>query len=75
MGGPFKLQFANNFIIYQKRPFRGRFGPGRFHSELWAWGVKYQFALLRHLQRDQPAVTAIWHMAHESRPISIAVGQ
>ena len=67
MGGPFKLQFANNFIIYQKRPFR-------LHSELWAWGI-YQFALLRHLQRDQPAVTAIWHMAHESRPISIAVGQ
>ena len=40
MGGPFTLQFANHFIIYQKRPFRGRFGTGRLHSELWAWGVK-----------------------------------
>ena len=40
MGGPFNLQFANHFIIYQKRPFRGRFGTGRLHSELWAWGVK-----------------------------------
>ena len=36
----FKLEFANHFIIYQKRPFRGRFGPGRLHSELWARGVK-----------------------------------
>ena len=40
VGGPFKLKFANHFIIYQKRPFRGRFGPDRLHSELWAWGVK-----------------------------------
>ena len=40
MGGPFTLQFANHFIIYQKRPFKGRFGTGRLHSELWAWGVK-----------------------------------
>ena len=40
MGGPFTLQFANHFIFYQKRPFRGRFGTGRLHSELWAWGVK-----------------------------------
>ena len=37
---PFKLQFANHFIIYQKRPFRGRFGTGRLHSELWDRGVK-----------------------------------
>ena len=43
MGGPLKLQFANHFIIYQKRPFRGRFGPGRLHSELWAWGVKPKY--------------------------------
>ena len=39
MGGPLKLKFANHFIIYQKRPFRGRFGTGRLHSELWDWGV------------------------------------
>lgn len=32
---PLKLKFANNFIIYQKRPFRGLFGPRRLHSELW----------------------------------------
>ena len=24
----------------QAPKFRGRFGPGRLHSELWAWGVK-----------------------------------
>ena len=43
MGGPLKLKFANHFIIYQKRPFRGRFGTGRLHSVLWAWGVKSYF--------------------------------
>ena len=26
MGGPLKLKFANHFIIYQKRPFRGLLG-------------------------------------------------
>ena len=41
MGSPFKLKFANHFIIYQKRPF----GPGRLHSELWAWGVNLTFKL------------------------------
>ena len=41
MRGPLKLKFANHFIIHQKRPFRGRFGTGRLHSELWDWGVKY----------------------------------
>ena len=40
MGGSLKLKFANHFIIYQKRPFKGRFGTGRLHSELWDWGVK-----------------------------------
>ena len=40
MRGPLNLKFANHFIIYQKRPFRGRFGTGRLHSELWDWGVK-----------------------------------
>ena len=40
MGGPLKLKFANHFIIYKKRPFRGRIVPGRLHSELCAWGVK-----------------------------------
>ena len=40
VGGPFKFKFANNFITNQKRPFRGRFGPDRLHSELWAWRVK-----------------------------------
>ena len=40
MRGPLKLKFANHFIIYQKRPFRGRIVPGRLHSELCAWGVK-----------------------------------
>ena len=43
MGGPLKLEFANHFIIYQKRPFREHFGTGRLHSELWAWGVKTTF--------------------------------
>ena len=46
MRRPLKLQFANHFIIYQKRPFRGRFRPGRLHSELWARGVKYSFVCL-----------------------------
>ena len=40
MRGPLNLKFANNFIIYQKRPLRGRFGTDRLHSELWDWGVK-----------------------------------
>ena len=40
MGDPLKLQFANNFIIYQKRPFKGRIVPDRLQSELGAWGVK-----------------------------------
>ena len=26
MGGPLKLKFAKNFIIYQKRPFKGHLG-------------------------------------------------
>ena len=40
-GGPLKLKFANNFIIYKKCPFRGRIVPGGLHSELCAWGVKF----------------------------------
>ena len=52
MGGPFTLQFANHFIIYQKRPFSGRFGTGRLHSELWAWGVKQERTFGLILSRD-----------------------
>ena len=26
MGGPLNLKFANHFVIYQKRPFRGFLG-------------------------------------------------
>ena len=36
-----KLRFGNHFIIYQKCPFKGRIVPGRLHSELCAWGVKF----------------------------------
>ena len=43
MSGPLNLKFANHFIIYQKRPLRGRFGTSRLHSELWDWGVKDHF--------------------------------
>ena len=35
--GPLKLKFANDFIVYQKFPFRGRIVPGRLHSELCSW--------------------------------------
>ena len=30
MGGPLKLKFANNFIIYQKSPLRGRLGQAGY---------------------------------------------
>ena len=42
MRSPLNLKFANHFIIYQKRPLRGRFGTGKLHSELWDRGVKFQ---------------------------------
>ena len=41
MRGPLKLKFANHLIIYQKRTFKGRIMPGRLHSEIYAWGVKF----------------------------------
>ena len=46
VGGPLKLTFANHFIIYQNRLFRGRIVPGRLHSELYVWGVKSDFLKL-----------------------------
>ena len=35
MGGPLKLKFANNFIIYQKRPLRGRLGLAGYTQCSW----------------------------------------
>ena len=49
------MKFANHFIIYQKRPFRGRFGTGRLHSELWAWGVKKSLLYLIYFKADVEA--------------------
>ena len=49
-----KLKFANHFIIYQKRPFKGRIVRGRLHSEFYAWGVNY--ALLSSL------ITVKWNL-------------
>ena len=50
MRGPLNLKFANLFIIYHKRPLRGRFGTGRLHSDLWDWGVKLMLSRLGEIQ-------------------------
>ena len=35
VGGPLKLKFANHFIIYQKRPFRGLLGLAGYTQSSW----------------------------------------
>ena len=44
-GGCFKVTICKSFYHLSKRPFRGRFGTGRLHSELRDWGDKVKIRL------------------------------
>ena len=48
MGGPLKLKFANHFIFYQKRPFRGRLGLAGYSqsSETGELTIKFRCVVI-----------------------------
>ena len=49
MGGPLKLKFANHFIIYQKRPLKGRLGLAGYTHSSGTGELRYQSFTARSL--------------------------